>query len=266
MAGKQSYLLLQVSILLVLCAFVTPCPKGCTCTGTYLYVNCSRQGLNRVPIGIPVETRQLDLCDNFIDFIPPHTFESLVNLENLNLSGNALSPVGVSNQSFFGLTKLKSFNIQNNLLTKIPKLYSKSLRWLNVMGNNIENLVSQQFSDTPELETLLLSSNNIKSAIPYDAFKGLKSIKNIQMKSCDLYDGGIREKPFQNLSSLETLSLDLNKLRNVPPGIPRTLKSLSIAFNNIEVIPPNVDGFHMLHQMTDLDLSNNPLNTPRTLR
>ncbi|XP_076372429.1 protein slit-like isoform X3 [Tachypleus tridentatus] len=98
------------------CGANSPCPPGCTCTGTV--VHCSRQKLKVVPNHIPIESTELDLSNNQISIIPNNIFSNLTKLSTLILSYNKLQCI--QKDSFRGLNSLRILSLHGNDVSLIP--------------------------------------------------------------------------------------------------------------------------------------------------
>ncbi|XP_053325534.1 platelet glycoprotein IX-like [Spea bombifrons] len=84
--------LVAFGIFLVILVRGDICPEECECanaTSRGLLMDCSRRNLEKVP-DIPLSAEELDLRQNQITSVLPGTFDGLLNLKRLNLSGNPL--------------------------------------------------------------------------------------------------------------------------------------------------------------------------------
>uniref|UniRef100_UPI00398E79F7 leucine-rich repeat-containing protein 3B n=1 Tax=Pristiophorus japonicus TaxID=55135 RepID=UPI00398E79F7 len=122
------WLLLQSFVLMTLCFnLATTCPKGCYCADQdkKLIVRCSEMHLKEVPKGIPNNTWKLYLDSNQIISIPHDVFKDLRDLEELDLSNNAIQLLETG--AFRGLNEsLKVLNLSHNKLETVNKeVFSK---------------------------------------------------------------------------------------------------------------------------------------------
>ena len=110
--------------------------------------------------------KYLNLNRNLIQFIENNTFDQLINLEKLYLSGNRLS----SNQTF------------NPINSKFIFKYLFNLKELNLSYNCIEFLNENLFFNLNKLTTIDLSNNLIKS-VKQNSFNRLFNLKNLYLQN-----------------------------------------------------------------------------------
>ncbi|CAK9298283.1 unnamed protein product [Gordionus sp. m RMFG-2023] len=136
------------------------CPNKCTCSGTI--VQCSHSKLNIFPRGIPFDTTELYLDNNFITSIPSHVLANLPKLERIDLSNNQITHIPdhmFSNNSLLS-TLILSYN-------KIQCVDAKGfhglsqLRLLSLHGNRISFLPEQSFQDMKILSHIALGQNEL---------------------------------------------------------------------------------------------------------
>ncbi|XP_076316918.1 protein slit-like isoform X4 [Tachypleus tridentatus] len=139
------------------CGARSPCPPGCTCTGSV--VHCSRQKLKVVPKDIPVESTELYLDVNSISSIPDGV-NALIELTRLDLSNNQISII--PNDVFSNLTKLSTLILSYNKLQCIQKdsfKGLKSLRVLSLHGNDVSMIPEGAFRDLISITHIALGAN-----------------------------------------------------------------------------------------------------------
>ncbi|XP_061412707.1 leucine-rich repeat-containing protein 3-like [Lethenteron reissneri] len=76
-----------------------PCPAACNCTlgaNAQRTVSCSRAGLSHVPHELPADTAVLLLDGNRIGALPAGLFQGLLQLREMNLSGNVIQSVSAA--------------------------------------------------------------------------------------------------------------------------------------------------------------------------
>ena len=131
-------------------------------------------------------------------------FSGLVNLETLDVSGNALTalPDGV----FSGLVNLETLDVSGNALTALPDgVFSGlvNLETLDVSGNALTALPASVFNGLANLVTLDVADNAL-TALPEGLFEGLSSLMSVDFSGND-------EAPFDLTAELvERPSPDLN--------------------------------------------------------
>ncbi|RZC39590.1 leucine-rich repeat neuronal protein 1, partial [Asbolus verrucosus] len=187
----------------------------------------------------------------------------------------------------------KSLTIHNNPILTLKKQFPPSnIVLLNLANNSIVNISDSIFSNLQNMETLILSYNNIELLHP-DAFDGqyaegdfrpLKSLKKLHLDHNRLHslDGDIFEhtsrvevltlshNPFKILDQqtivaitslvfLKELDLSYTELANLPDYFlhtPKYLNLLDLSGNAFEEIPKTLANSHNL---TTLYMNNNPI-------
>eukprot|EP00061_Rhincodon_typus_P017105 g45659.t1 len=132
------WLLLQSFVLMTFCFnSATTCPKGCYCAEPEkkLIVRCSDMHLREVPKDIPNNTWKLYLDSNQITSIPRDVFKDLRDLEELDLSNNAIQHLETG--AFRGLNEsLKILNLSHNKLETVNEdVFSKLKASIKLSGN-----------------------------------------------------------------------------------------------------------------------------------
>ncbi|XP_032890926.1 leucine-rich repeat-containing protein 3C [Amblyraja radiata] len=132
------WLLLQSFVLMTFCFnSATTCPKGCYCSNPdkRLTVRCSDMHLKEVPRDIPNNTRKLYLDSNQITSIPHDVFKNLHELEELDLSNNAIQRLETG--AFRGLNEsLKFLNLSHNKLVTVNKEVFSRLKAVIKLSDN----------------------------------------------------------------------------------------------------------------------------------
>ena len=176
--------------------------------------------------------------------VDPNAFNTLSNLEQLDLSQNKLKEL--RQDMWNGLESL-------NIL------------WLN--GNNIRNLPSAGFRSLTNLKDLYLFENKITD-VNSDIWIGLRSLRSLYLGTGYLdnsrgnYITKITPGTFSTLVNLQYLSRARNKLKEINGDMWQgldSLKTLNLGSNNINWIEPH--GFSNLPHLSILELQNNKLST-----
>jgi Leucine-rich repeat (LRR) protein len=152
----------------------------------------------------------LSVRNNKIVCIEPGSFQFLVNLRFLDLSGGYLTRLG--EQSFQGLVNLEELNLSNcfielldsNLFTELNKLKS-----LNLSRNQLHQIDENLFRSLLDLEELNMNWNYI-GTIGTGTFENLAKLKKLLIGYNNLEF--IHRETFTSLSSLEILDLKCNKI------------------------------------------------------
>ncbi|XP_074554883.1 podocan [Halichoeres trimaculatus] len=184
------------------------CPPECACYGRV--VQCSDKGLDKVPYGIPYNTRYILLMNNLIDRIQLDLLDEYVSMEFLVLSNNRLTD-GAIEGAFEGIPALKRLYLDRNLLGSVPNDLPVSLEELRLDNNLLRVMSEAVWARCPGLLVLSLSNNSLGN--------GSESLP---------------DRVFSPLSNLRTLNLDQNQLTAVPLGLPRSIRELYFKGNLIE--------------------------------
>uniref|UniRef100_A0A8C4N8X6 Slit homolog 1a (Drosophila) n=1 Tax=Eptatretus burgeri TaxID=7764 RepID=A0A8C4N8X6_EPTBU len=185
------------------------CPDTCRCEGTV--VDCSNQGLTRLPNRLPQYTTELRLNNNEISVLEATgLFKKLPHLRKINLSNNRL--LEMEDGAFEGASQVTE---------------------LLLIGNRLDIIQGDMFRGLNSLKTLMLRSNRL-TCLGNNSFAGLSTIRLLS-----LYDNQISSVApgaFAGLHSLSTLNLLANpfhcnchlawlagwlRLRHIVTGNPR---------------------------------------------
>ncbi|KAF5291646.1 hypothetical protein FQR65_LT11420 [Abscondita terminalis] len=181
--------------------------------------------------------KELSISFNPLMYIDPKAFEGLNNLQNLEISFSLnreeipddifkpltnLQFLSADNNKFYFLSEnsldhlsnLRFINLEFNEIQSIPKnLFKfsvhKYLTDIRLNNNKISVIVSDTFSNLPELEVILLSSNIIHT-VQRCSFSYLSNLEHLILS--DNVITKINEHAFANLPLLEKLDLQLNRL------------------------------------------------------
>lgn len=200
---------------------------------SYRVVQCSDKGLDKVPYGIPYNSRYLLLMNNHIKSIPLDLLSQYLSIEFLVLSNNHLVDSSIKG-AFEGIQTLKRLYLDRNLLQSVPTDLPVSLEELHLDGNKVKVMSEVAWSRCPGLLILSLSNNSLESI-------------------SSLFPVGV----LSPLSSLRTLSLSHNHLTSVPLHLPLSLQELYLSGNLIQRFQPGI--FQGKAQLQVLDLSANRL-------
>nr|XP_060614551.1 toll-like receptor 5 [Anolis sagrei ordinatus] len=197
-------------------------------------------------------------------------FTQINGTEILNLKMQHSGALG----SGFGFHNLKDISAST-----FAGLRHSGVSSLDISNGFLNKLVSSSFSAFPDLDVLLLRSNEI-AQIQDGAFAGLKELRVLDLSGNllgALYEeslralrpsplhhlvlasnniGAIQHNALEGLNALETLDLEDNSLSKIPPGNLPSLLRLTLRRNRIR----DVWGIERLGKtLTHLDLSSNRL-------
>ncbi|TRZ01622.1 hypothetical protein DNTS_022974 [Danionella cerebrum] len=247
--------------------FVSDCPEGCRCSKKVL--QCSDQGLMKVPKNIPANTLLVDLQNNDITEIKEDDFKGLDNLYALFLLNNRISKIHP--KAFEKTNKLKILHLSYNLLTQMPENLPVSVQSLRLHDNQISKLPKGAFRGMHDLNVLELSANPIaNSGIDPEAFDGMATLylriaeskltaipKNLPPSLNELHldynkIDRVESEDFLRLKNLQRLWLDFNQIKSVENGsfapIPR-IREVHLNNNNLKKVPPGLNTLKYLQVM-----------------
>uniref|UniRef100_T1GF46 Gelsolin-like domain-containing protein n=1 Tax=Megaselia scalaris TaxID=36166 RepID=T1GF46_MEGSC len=207
----------------------------------------SHNKLKEVPEGLDKAKNLLvlNLSHNQIESIPTALFIHLTDLLFLDLSHNKLETLPPQTRR---LANLQTLNLSNNPL----ELFQ--LRQLPSLQKNEINEISTSVENWQKLETFNLSRNELTN-LP-SALCKLGNLRRLFVNDNQLNFEGI-PSGIGKLGSLEVFSAANNKLEMVPEGLCRcgSLKKLNLSSNRLITLP---DAIHLLEDLDQLDLRNNP--------
>ncbi|XP_060524010.1 chaoptin isoform X2 [Cylas formicarius] len=168
-----------------------------------------------VDIGHSLEYLSLShALSSSISSVPVEALKVLTNLEHLDLSNNHLRTV--QETSFHFLGKLRSLELQDNVIEVIPKGtfqsdYHANLEEIYLSFNNLKTISQHTFVHLPQLEQLHLDDNRIDK-LERRSFMNLEHLKRLNLKGNKL--STVSYETFQNLPELEDLDMAYNSLIN----------------------------------------------------
>lgn len=169
-------------------------------------------------------------------------FQSLINLEELDLSRNSLTHL--DSRIFASNKNLKVLTLSENDLYKLEKnLFSECSRLerLILYSNNLTSLENDTFKGLRYLTKLDLSFNSI-NLIPEQIFEDLMTLKILELRSNRidfLVENGTKQSAevFRGLDNLTELILRANLISVLPDGIFQNLiclRKLDLSTNRID--------------------------------
>ncbi|XP_013409666.1 phospholipase A2 inhibitor-like [Lingula anatina] len=229
------------------------CPQVCRCDFHTGMTNCSREGLEQIPSGIPPNTTQLELANNNLVDLPDMAFSDLFQLQEIGLSGNYL------NLSSFHVSTFKTKNptlttldLMGSNLPEVPPYLPHSLTYLYLIQCGVRTLRNESFLGTPLLEHLDLSNNQI-TELPGGVFKPLSRLQVLYISFNQILC--VPEGLFWGNQMLSILSLRFNQLKEIPKGAemyPLRIEHLDFVGNPITTVPARV--FENLTQLQTLEI------------
>uniref|UniRef100_A0A3B4E197 LRRNT domain-containing protein n=1 Tax=Pygocentrus nattereri TaxID=42514 RepID=A0A3B4E197_PYGNA len=195
-----SCLLLLLSLLDINAA----CPSVCSCSDSQREVDCSWRGLRHLPSGLQFNVYSLNLSHNRLADLDHH-----------------LSPY----------THLRTLDISNNRLARLPASLPRSLWDIRASGNRIRFLEKNDTTYHWNLRTLDLSANKLERVV---------FINN-------------------TLPNLKALNLSHNRFWTVPTNMPQNLEMVDLSHNTlVQILPESLD---RLAKLTRFHLHANRFST-----
>ncbi|KAM4621265.1 transforming growth factor beta activator LRRC33-like [Polymixia lowei] len=216
---------------------------------------CNRN-LYSIPVDLDTKLRRLDLSNNFIKQL--HTL-GLPHLQQLDLSYNQLDLI--SEGAFEKLAQLEELNLSRNALNNNLDRNSKALqsisrlRSLDISMNSLNNdAVELYLRNKSSLFQLKLTGNGL-TRLTRNLFKESKHLRAISIDNNLITD--IEQGTFEPLNQLETLNLAKNSLTQICDFKLYQIKHLNLSRNSIEFFVTLEDD--KLYRLEILDLSYNKL-------
>lgn len=268
---------------------ISSCPGICTCDWDRGKINCSNQGIDKVPdFGQNATLVKHFYFDyNNMSIVSTDTFSRLPNLEELSLKYNSISEI--DSGSFLTLQKLQELYLNGNRLLTVKRWTFKdlpALRSLFLNQNKIQNIEEDVFSNLPNLTELQLVDNSISNlrsssinnvnllshiflrnnsllAVPTDFLIKTPALKFLLMDNN--FISTIDKFAFAGCSRLEQLFLNYNRIGNIhklafsiqahgSTSLNLNLTLLQIAHNKLKTISP---AFNFTNKLLHLDISEN---------
>lgn len=200
----------------------------------------------------------LDLSWNRLVTVAGEFFHPAPQLHTILLADNRLTKL--PGNAFAELPGLRTLDLARNRLTDLPRqLFTKlsALTYLNLGHNNLTRLYANIFKDLKKLNTLNLSHNPIQN-LTEKQFESCTLMEQLYMVNTEIQ--ALNQLHFEGLGNLRVLMLDENSrlsrlARFVFQPTPR-LEVLSLSRTNLTTLP---DTLSALHNLTRLDITNNPL-------
>ncbi|EDW01470.1 toll-like receptor 9 isoform X2 [Drosophila grimshawi] len=203
------------------------------------YCNLDQIDLSGMPVLVEVRLR-----GNLLRLVDEHTFANNTMLELVDLSNNVVRLIG--NEAFSKLKRLKhlnlayneiayldrnlirgndillELNLSRNIIQKLTKIVSNSVRLINMSWCEISSIENTALSSLSAIQNLDLS-NNLISDIPN--LMHSETLQHLNLANCRL--STIRNGTFSGFPELANLHLNGNRLTNpIPPAYFRANKFL----------------------------------------
>ncbi|KAG0566479.1 hypothetical protein KC19_7G067000 [Ceratodon purpureus] len=200
----------------------------------------------------------LDLRENSLTGVIPHSIQAFANLRHLDLGNNLLNSTLTS--SIFQLRSLEVLNLDRNQFRGLlPPAIGKlgHLQFLNVTENSLEGPIPEELGRCVNLTSLDLSNNNFNGSLP-KSIANLTALRYLSLLS-NANLGGDLPTEIGNLTSLEFIDFSHDAFTGMIPwswgeNLSR-LRFLHGTTNHLSgVLPTNLGN---LSSLISLDLSYN---------
>ncbi|XP_004689909.1 PREDICTED: toll-like receptor 8 [Condylura cristata] len=255
------------------CYFGNACNKSVIENGTFerltqlKVLSLSFNNLHCVPPQLPPSLRELYLSNTQIKSIGLGDLKGLENLHVLDLSGNCPrcfnapfpckpcegdASIQIHPLAFQSLQKLRYLNLSSTSLRKIPASWFDNMPYLKVLHLEFNYLVQEIASGEfltklPFLEILDLSFNYRKTAYLSHMtmspnFSNLTSLRTLHLRGYVFQE--LRKEdfgPLMSLSSLKTINLGINFIKQIDFSIFQHFPNLTIIYLSENRISPLVN-------------------------
>lgn len=209
------------------------CPEGCSCS-TPESILCYQRRSSTIPRGVSSSTRNLYLFANGIEGLTAEDFDSMENLEMLDLSQNKLTEL--PDRVFEPLTSLRNLDLSSNQITHISEECFHGMALLErlyLYSNYIEDIHPAAFNGLDHLLELKLQGNRLTS-LPALKMPGLLLL---DLRFNVLPTLGPSDLQTPNLESLKLGGMGLTTLNKELIGGLKNLHELDISGNQLESFP-----------------------------
>ncbi|KAI8782003.1 CAunnamed protein product [Biomphalaria glabrata] len=124
--------------------------------------HCDLSKLDDNAISSMMVLQEIDLSNNYIEWIGEGNFVNIPYLRKLNLQNNIIHSMQINKGWFTTASELREINLSNNNLNNFPEaLLDTNLTELALAGNNISVLPAQKLCGLESLSVLILADNPI---------------------------------------------------------------------------------------------------------
>eukprot|EP00062_Callorhinchus_milii_P027241 gi/632990300/ref/XP_007884105.1/ PREDICTED: leucine-rich repeat-containing protein 32-like [Callorhinchus milii] len=216
---------------------------------------CQDRDLQRIPKGLPLDIRRLNLSVNRIQSLTIDNLTQYSSVHYLNLRSNGLEFVQPG--TFTNLSRLEVLDLADNFLDLSQRGLGSipHLRRLELGGNSLYNGVVEAFlQGALQLHHLSLARNSL-TKLTASTFQGCPSLTHLDLQHNIIIE--IESGAFSSLPNLSTLDLAMNSITCVVNFSLTQLQVLNLSRNSIESfqVADSVEE----HQLRWLDLSTNNL-------
>ncbi|XP_004457834.1 toll-like receptor 3 [Dasypus novemcinctus] len=212
------------------------------CSVRHEVADCSHLKLTQVPDDLPANITALNLTHNQLRRLPPANFTRYSQLTILDGGFNSISKL--EPELCQNLPLLKVLNLQHNELSQLSDktfIFCLSLTELHLMSNSIQKIQSNPFKNLKNLITLDLSHNSLSSTKLGTQLQ-LENLQELLLSNNKIYALTHEELDFLGNSSLKTLDLSSNQIKEFSPGCFHAIGKLSgLSLNGAQLGPGLVE-------------------------
>lgn len=222
-----------------------------------------------------VEELTIDSCK--VLHVQANAFDGLRDLKKLtintqNAEWGSTKNLELSADSFFGLKEVHMLNLADNNIRALPDdvfCSLPNLQTLNLTRNRIRSADRLGFGETAaprpncggtDLQVLDVSFNELRSLPEGSGISRLRRLQHLDLKFNNISE--ISGEALAGMVSLRVLDLSSNKLETLPHGMfagSRELREIHLQNNSLFSLAKGL--FHRLEQLLILDLSGNQLTS-----
>ncbi|KAF8665218.1 hypothetical protein HU200_054114 [Digitaria exilis] len=199
-------------------------------------------------IGMLINLLTLDLSNNRFTGSVPSNIGMLSNLTYMDLSNSSLSGI-ITRGHFDGLERLKTINLSNNILRIVvdPEWFPPfKLQRATFASCQMGPLFPAWLRLQTDIDNLDVSNTSIFDSLPDWFVTTFSNATEVYMSNNGI--NGTLPKNLENMTSLNILYLDSNKLTGQIPQLPINLYSLDISRNYFSgPLPRNLGAPNLLH-------------------
>ncbi|XP_019181975.1 PREDICTED: probable LRR receptor-like serine/threonine-protein kinase At4g36180 [Ipomoea nil] len=204
----------------------------------------------------------VDLSNNQLDGLIPHSISNLLDASQLNFASNNFS--GTIPPCIFSMPSLLFLDLSRNRFTgKLPEISSKSLLTsVDLSNNQLDGLIPHSISNLLNATVLNFAFNNFSGEIATEIFLNMEDLIVLNLQSNQLQ--GPLGIAICNLSALESLILKNNNLNGTIPqclGEHYALSVLDLGMNDFNWIFPTMFSKGG-NSLTTIALNGNQLRGP----
>ncbi|XP_057653839.1 leucine-rich repeat-containing protein let-4-like [Diorhabda carinulata] len=273
---ESSFTTLNLTLLNISKNFITSLSNISYGLNTLINLDISYNNVENIDYVIDFPNLQyLNLSANNMKVLNADFLNNLILLQHLDVSRNKLTSIApiqlqnlinllIGDNDYLGKTrdifyvgngrKIQTLDASRIGLQQVPAILTHSIKYLILKKNLIRSINSGDLDSYPLLNTLDLSSNNIKF-IEEDSLGRLEFLSVLYLTNNQL-----EEIPRSLPEKLKVLHLDINKIGVIRKKDLQGLSELRVLFlndNNVSVINEGV--FSELTSLVSLDLSRNPI-------